>query len=333
MDGLKMKISVVICTFNGGNFIQPQLESILRQSMPPDEIIVCDDASTDDTIDKVHRIAAKWPTMVRIIQNETNLGCVKNFEQAIKHTTGDIIFLSDQDDFWFNEKIETMYIPFSQNNRIGLLYSDAILTDIALKPTGKTLFGCRKNLHLNNKRLAYQLVRGVGINGCTLAFRSNLKSLILPISEEWGHDQWIAFIAYAVMDYSIINKPLMFYRRHGNNAGNDPILDGGWTKKLSISFNTSGTEAYAKDRRHWEAMFKRLQEISSAYNSFFETRSRFDEYLTECERRLKFALLREAIKRKGRLKNFHLLLQALLRGYYHRYLKGMKSLFKDVLIK
>lgn len=327
------KISVVLCTFNGGNFIRLQLESILRQSMSPDEIIVCDDASTDDTINIVHRISAKWPSTVRIIKNETNLGCVKNFEKAIKHASGDIIFLSDQDDVWFEKKIETMSIPFFQNSSIGLVYSDALITNASLRPTGKTLFRCRKNLRINNKRSAYQLVRGVGINGCTLAFRSNLKSLVLPISEEWGHDHWIAFIAHAVMDYKPINEPLMFYRRHGNNAGNDLVLDGGWVTKLKIKLNASGTEAYAGDRRHWEVMFKRLKEISRTQNPFCENPFKFNEYLTECERRLKFALLREGVKKRGRVKNFHLLLQALFKGYYHRYLNGMKSLFKDVLIK
>lgn len=326
------RISVAICTFNGANFIEPQLESILSQSRPPDEVIICDDASTDNTINIVQRITSQCPITLRIIQNEKRLGIIKNFEKAIRCTTGDIIFLCDQDDVWFKEKIDTLSAPFVENDKIGLVYGNAILTDATLRQTNYTLFNRRRYLQLNNERLAYQLVAGVGINGCTMSFRASLKDFILPLSEEWGHDHWIAFIAHAVMDTRAIEKPLMFYRRHGHNFGIDPHLEGGWVNKWRAGLKTSGIEVYAKDRRHWEVMFQRLKEISRSQILQPENHFRINDFLRECEQRLEFARLRERLKQVRRLKRIAPLLDALLKDNYHRYLRGMKSFTKDMLI-
>lgn len=335
ISGRNYRISVALCTFNGEHFIGPQLESILSQSRPPDEVIICDDASTDDTIDIVRRIASERPSVLRIMQNEKSLGCVKNFEKAVKYSTGDVIFLSDQDDVWFKEKIATMMISFGESDEIGLVYSDAILTDAALRPMGHTLFGCRKNMQLSGKRLPYQLVRGVGINGCTMAFRSCLKDFFLPVSESegWGHDHWIAFIAHAVMDSRPIDKPLMYYRRHEHNFGNDPFLDGGCVIKWIMGLNATGTTVYVKDRYRWEVMLQRLNEIAKNEICLPQYSFRLNEFIMECEQRLEFAQLRERIKHAVRINRAFPLIHALLDGKYHRYLRGMKSFLKDVLLK
>ncbi len=334
MSGRNYRISVALCTFNGAQFVGQQLESILNQSRLPDELIICDDASTDDTIDIVGSIAAGRLSTIHIIQNEKRLGCVKNFEKAIKYTTGDIIFLSDQDDVWFKEKIFTMMSPFVESDEVGLVYSDAILTNTVLKPTGHTLFGCRKKMKLLEKRLPHQMVRGVGINGCTMAFRSCLKDFVLPIfeSEGWGHDHWIAFIAYAVMDSSPIDKPLMYYRRHAHNSGNDPFLDGGWVNTWVTGLKAAGTADYAKDRYRWEVMLQRLIEIAKKQSLLPENRTRLSKFITECEQRLEFARVREHAKQISRIKRIYPLLHCFLKGHYHRYLRGMKSFLKDVLI-
>lgn len=324
----KYRISVALCTFNGANFIGPQLESILNQSRAPDEVIICDDASSDKTVNIVRRIASERSTNIKLIINNTKLGCIKNFEKAIQHTTGDIIFLSDQDDFWFKEKIATMIEPFN-DDKIGLVYCDAILTDAELRPTVYSLFGYRNHMHINKQRLAHQLVAGVGVNGCTMAFRSTLKSVILPISIEWGHDHWIAFIAHAVMGSRAESTPLMFYRRHGNNFGNDSFFETGWLKKWRMALGVAGIEDYTKDRRHWEAMFQHMIDIKTIN---LKNNTRFNEYLKECEMRLEFARFREQTKKTRRHRRLLPLLQNLIRGNYHRYLHGMKSFFKDLLI-
>src|SRR5688500_584329 len=93
-----MSVSIALCTYNGARFITEQLESICKQTMQPDEIVVCDDASTDNTLACVQNVRDKFPGISwKIIRNDQNLGYVKNFEQAISLASGDIIFLSAQD--------------------------------------------------------------------------------------------------------------------------------------------------------------------------------------------------------------------------------------------
>ena len=101
-----MKISVAICTFNGEKFLQEQINSILEQTLKVDEIVICDDCSTDNTWDILKDYKTNNPSLFQIHRNEINLKSNKNFEKAIGLCTGCYIFLSDQDDIWKNDKVE-----------------------------------------------------------------------------------------------------------------------------------------------------------------------------------------------------------------------------------
>jgi glycosyltransferase involved in cell wall biosynthesis len=122
-----MNISVVVCTYNGEKFIKEQIFSILRQSVRIDEIIVCDDGSSDNTIAYVKEILNIYNIASKIIINDQNLGISKNFENGIKHTSGSIIFLSDQDDIWMPNKIEKHLSIYNRNPDINLIFSNAKL--------------------------------------------------------------------------------------------------------------------------------------------------------------------------------------------------------------
>ena len=95
-----MKISVAMCTFNGSRYLEEQLGSVAQQSLSPFELVVCDDGSTDATVEIVHRFALRSPFPVYLHQNVTNLGSTRNFEQAIQLCRGEAIALCDQDDYW-----------------------------------------------------------------------------------------------------------------------------------------------------------------------------------------------------------------------------------------
>ena len=116
-----LKVSVALCTYNGARYIFAQIESIFKQTLPPDEIIICDDGSNDGTPEIIGDIiGAPRDIDIQLIKNDINLGYVRNFEKAVGLCTGDVIFLSDQDDIWFPERIELMVKPFAENNDIGL---------------------------------------------------------------------------------------------------------------------------------------------------------------------------------------------------------------------
>jgi glycosyltransferase involved in cell wall biosynthesis len=116
------RISVALCTYNGERFLPQQLDSVAKQTRLPDELIVCDDRSTDRTVALVREFAASSPYPVRIFENEHNLGFAANFERAIRLCEGDLIALSDQDDIWYPIRLERSEQEFSAHPQAGLVF-------------------------------------------------------------------------------------------------------------------------------------------------------------------------------------------------------------------
>lgn len=217
-----MKSSIALCTYNGAKFLAGQLESFLRQTRLPDELVVCDDRSTDETIGILEDFARDAPFPVRIYVNENNLGSTKNFERAISFCTGDLIFLSDQDDVWENKKISRMVSIFDQNPDTILAFSDAEIVDENLKSLGKSLwettFNDRKR-NLVSKENFFGILLNEGIvTGATVCFKSELKDYILPIPilGNFIHDGWIALVAAQLGKVEFLSEKLIKYRQHSN---------------------------------------------------------------------------------------------------------------------
>jgi hypothetical protein len=216
-----------------------------------------------------------------------------------------------------------------------LTYSDALLTDAELRPTGATMFDRRKDFQLRKVPNARELGRGVGFNGPALAFHSRLKPFVIPfspLSHQWGHDHWIGFIAYAIGNAAVINRPLLYYRRHGNNTGGDVELDGGLRRQWQVvKKKFTGIRQYRGKRRMWEDMVARLHEIKN--NQLPGVRpDKLDELLQEAEACLQFARKREALKARQRWARLPLALRLFIAEDYRRHARGIKSLVQDLLI-
>lgn len=321
-----------MCTYNSEAFVAEQLESILKQTQPADEIVICDDGSTDQTISIIEELARPYPVPVRIIQNSKNLGATKNHEKAISETSGDIVFPSDYDDFWFPERIAATLPFFERNPAMALVYCDALLADVRLNSTGATLFSKRKILAKRAPPTAEQLGRGILFNGPMMVFRSRLKPFIAPFSNQWTWDHWIAFLAYALGEVGRICRPLLYYRRHGENRGMDPDLDGGIWYRWAAARKTSNVRNYIQRRRQWEHMLERLIQIRNS-ESLPHSSSRFEELLNECERCVRFARAREMQKGKPRILRAAYAFGHLANGNYHLHAHGLKSFVQDVLVK
>jgi glycosyltransferase involved in cell wall biosynthesis len=125
-------ISVAMCTYNGSRYLAEQLNSIIHQTMPPDEIVICDDCSKDDSVAIAKKILSNWKGKTQIVVNQKNLGFRKNFQKAINLCHGDIIFLSDQDDVWDLEKIQLMMYVFNTDPDVSLVFHDSQLVDSQL---------------------------------------------------------------------------------------------------------------------------------------------------------------------------------------------------------
>jgi hypothetical protein len=214
-----------MCTYNGALYLREQLDSIAGQTRLPDELVVCDDGSTDATLAILEGFAAAAPFPVRIHVNPTQLGTPKNFERAIGLATGTIIALADQDDVWYPHKLERLERELARSERTGLAFSDADVVDDRLRPAGyrlsQALRAFERNRHLIARgRLFEALVRANLVTGCTAAFRADYKDLVIPVPTACAHDSWAALVIAAVAGVARVDAPLLAYRQHaGNQSG------------------------------------------------------------------------------------------------------------------
>jgi glycosyltransferase involved in cell wall biosynthesis len=216
-----MNLSIALCTYNGAAYLNEQLESIAAQTRTPDELVISDDQSTDDTLRLIEEFAATAGFRVRLSVNESNLGTAKNFEKAISLCRGDVIVLSDQDDVWHSDKLESIERLFAEKPQLALVFSNAELVDETLRLFDQTFFDLvhfndeKQRLVKSGRALDLQLRENLFL-GCTMALRATLKELVLPISGDGPlvHDGWIMLLVAAVGEIDFINRPLVKYRQH-----------------------------------------------------------------------------------------------------------------------
>jgi glycosyltransferase involved in cell wall biosynthesis len=327
MTEMDFKISVAMTTYNGEAFVEEQIESILRQTRLPDELVVSDDGSTDRTIDLIKKATTDCSFPVRIFRNARNVGPTRNFENAIREATGDIIFPCDQDDYWLPERVDVTASVFGKSRDVVLTYCDAELADGELRPSGSTLFSSRPRLRIANEVTgAEALVGAAFVQGMTIAFHRNFKPFALPFSDQCSWDRWLSFLARAVGEVRAIDRPLVYYRRHGKNTAgaleSEKGLKGRWS-------TASDREVYAYRAGRWEAVHVRLQEIKAS-GLPLPSANRLDEFLDASGGCLRFARLRENMKGRPRIARVFGALSSLTRGDYHRYAEGTKSCILDV---
>jgi glycosyltransferase involved in cell wall biosynthesis len=213
-----MKLSVALCTYNGSLFIETQINSILKQSVPIDEIIVCDDNSNDTTIQILKKIQKKNPSIV-IVKNEINLKSTKNFEKAISLCTGDYIFLADQDDIWHELKVEKIVAIFKNNSTAEGVFSNASLIDenntvFTNKTIWDSVFFMENELQKPIDYLDLITKNGNIVTGATLCIKKEIKSFILPFSDKCLHDEWIAILLGLRNSLFYSTENLISYRIH-----------------------------------------------------------------------------------------------------------------------
>ncbi|MCS6209210.1 glycosyltransferase family 2 protein [Shewanella baltica] len=216
-----MKVSVCMATFNGEMFIQQQLVSILSQISENDEVVISDDSSNDTTEEIVKNIN---DPRVRFLYNKYERGYTKNFENALKHCTGDIIFLADQDDVWLPGKVESMTLALKN---FDFVVSDCRIADSQLNVTHPSHFA----LHSVKRGFINNLLLPRYIGAC-MAFNRKVLDYALPFPRKQkyaAHDYWISLISEMCFKVEIINEPLIMYRRHDSNASN-----GGTKSKNSL---------------------------------------------------------------------------------------------------
>lgn len=217
------RISIALCTCNGEAFLDEQLRSYLDQQRVPDEVVICDDASSDSTATLLDAFARNAPFPVRVTRNPERLGITANFAQAIAQSSGDYIALSDQDDVWLPHKLARLEEALESQPQAQAAFSDARLVSSELGPLGRTIWQSvglgEADLHaFSSGNAVAVLVRQPVVTGATLMFRSALRATALPIPAGWMHDEWLAMLAGAGGGLVAVDEALVLYRQHTANA-------------------------------------------------------------------------------------------------------------------
>lgn len=323
-----MKISIAMATYNGAKFLQEQLDSFLCQSRQPDELVVCDDGSSDETIEILEAFKKEAHFPVRIYINDKNLGHEGNFGKVIELCTGKIIFLSDQDDVWFPEKLMTVDKIFESQPKTLVVINDLEITDADLQLTGQTVLG-----QIRESGILGKDDKGF-IIGCGTAFRSELKAIILPMPElDFGHDKWIHNIAMAIGSRFVLEKKLQLYRRHESNASSwvfDAKNRVTWQGMVKLSSEMDMVPFYAKHRTALNIIERRLIALGPKFYADFQILQSYYSSLFELVNAQSALTRRAMLFQSTWLKRKMLAASMLFRGDY-KYFLGWRSFAKDLL--
>lgn len=316
-----------MCTFNGAPFLQEQLQSIAAQSRLPDELVVCDDQSTDESVEAIREFARRAPFPVRVSINESRLGATKNFEKAIGLCRGEIIALSDQDDIWHTEKLNRLSEVLEQNVHVGAVFSNAKMIDHESRPLAGTLWS--SFLFNSNERKKFERGKGLRVllkhgtvTGATMAFRNRFRDLVLPIPAAQVHDHWIAVLIASVSQLLPIERTLMNYRRHLTQQigpGNGESL----SEAIEIA-KRAGRDHYLEEVVRFNQICERIIDLSGTFRPHSDA-------LSMIRQKINHRKTRGSLPR-SRFLRVPLLLREIATRRYWRYSNGFGSVAKDILV-
>jgi len=332
-------ISVAICTYNGETYLGEQLDSIARQTLPPDELVACDDCSSDRTIEVLKNFAERVAFPVHIHSNQSNLGSTKNFEKAIGHCSGEIIFLSDQDDVWKTNKIERLKSALDSHSEVGYVFSDAELVDQNLQPLGCNLWesigfqgGLRSSFN-SEEQLAILVNKNV-VTGATMAFRSQAAGRAAPFPDNWVHDSWIAHIASSTtMPGLPIEECLILYRQHATQQIGTKTERAEEDKSLAGKYRDLKQHHQAQFA-DWEMRGQRIVTLNEALSQISSCNPGMvpEQTLDLLSRFETHFINRHEILTSKNPKRYRLILREALSGRYGQFSDSWRSIFRDLFL-
>jgi glycosyltransferase involved in cell wall biosynthesis len=312
-------LSVALCTYNGAPFLAEQLDSLAAQTQLPDELVVCDDGSTDETVALLDDFAGRAPFPVRIHRNPARLGVAANFSQALTMCSGAMVALCDQDDVWMPERLERAVRLLDARPSVGAVFSDAALVDERVQPLGKSLFQAtgftpaRRSRFGQGHELEVLLARPV-VCGATMTLRAAYFGFLLPIPPTGLHDLWLSTLLSAVTTLVAIDEPLIRYRQHGSNQIGHPAR--GLRAKLAQRRTTG---VFGDELAHYRAMAERLGNDPGAAG--------FDQAIDLLRQKVAHLEFRREVTKGDAIR----VLKELTSGRYHRYSRGVESAGYDLV--
>lgn len=267
-----MQISIVLCTYNGADFLKEQLDSLTRQSVAFSELIIIDDGSTDRTVE-ILRDFEKVNEHIKLHLKNRNKGVTHSFEEGIKLAKGDYIFLCDQDDIWVESKIEKVIELFDETEA-ELIFSDARCINNSGESLGYSLW----NQIGFTKAERLQMLEGKGVlvtvrhnvaSGCCMAFSQKIKKDILPLvhdNEHLLHDRFILAMTVALYPDSLqfMDEQLVDYRVHDGQKI-------GLNRSMKSSEKQSKLDYYQQEAKLIEQILKRVEDAVYRRGHYFWT--------------------------------------------------------------
>lgn len=323
-------ISVALATRNGSEFIAEQLTSILRQIPAPLEVVVSDDASTDNTVSIIRAVFSEVvstlpvpvPTLA-VLENSKALGVTANFEQACRNCVGDLIALSDQDDVWREGRLRRFAELFASRPELLLANSDASLIDDRGRTIGASLLATIRATRAEKRALAGGaafdvLIRRNLVTGATVVFRRELLERSLPFEPSWVHDEWLAIIGAATGRLGFIDKPLIQYRLHSSNQIG--------ASRLTLARGVARLQTPRADRNarllsHATTLVARLAMLEYPLHAGVRE---------SANGKLKHERFRSGLPAR-RAARVVPVLRAAVRGDYRRYSRGATDAFRDLI--
>lgn len=218
-------VSVVLAAYNGERFLQAQLDSILACLRAGDELILVDDCSTDRTREII--AAVHWPNLV-VLRNSVNRGVRATFEIGLRRASGEIVFLSDQDDVWVLGKRDALVAEFEKDSRCTVVVSDASVIDGVGRVTEPSFMYTRGGFRGD---FISNFVRNRFL-GCAMAVRRTVVQVALPIPLLTPmHDVWLGLVGSLMGSVRYLDRPYLHYRRHGGNVS--PAARRGWARVIA----------------------------------------------------------------------------------------------------
>ena len=317
-------ISVAMCTFNGAQFLDAQLESLAAQIRPPDELVVCDDGSSDNSQEIIKNFSRRSAFDVRLVVNDANLGTTRNFEKAIQLCQSPIIALADQDDIWYAHKLDRIERVFRSSPSNVAVFSDADIIDEHSQPVRQRLWRTHGFDSADQKEFANSgglsvLIKHPVVTGATMAFQRKFLDLLIPIPSTETHDLWISFLLSAFGRIEAIPEPLMQYRQHPEQQiGPGPVT----ANEIMAQARSRGAHFYFKEIHKFHRLYDRIKDYSSSVPEC-------QRVMQEIEGKIRHLEHRAGLSPK-KVARIPKVLREMLKGNYSRYSGGWKSIAKDL---
>lgn len=284
-------ISAAMALYNGERFLKDQILSMQNQTLRLDELVICNDASTDGSLEVIEQLRPKLSFDLVVLNNEKNMGLTFTLSRAFEAARGDYIFYTDQDDVWFNQKLEAVVYEFERNKRIQVITHNAVITDENLKPLGACLFD-----YAALNKMGY----ATAAHGFATAIRRDFIKYGLPIAQGYSPDRFLSLLGTAFNVKLTLDKPLTFWRRHEKAATFESCGEssGFWHEVLvklksnALNFGRTRTTQWFNNRRSRE----------TAVISFCEKIYALEKLPAWCESNLLNAFYKKALRAEAAYK-------------------------------